>query len=116
MIWKPSEKTLLTALACHKIFEKAVKRFKKAGHACPDYLCQVVIGDASVKVFDTKPKYSTGQCNGSTRTGKAVAMSVSERLGKSPLELGGNNAMIVTPSADMDMAVRAILFGAVGTA
>lgn len=117
VIWKPSEKTPLTALACQKIFEKAVKRFKRVGHPCPDYLCQVVIGDASVGGALTQSRnIPLVSATGSTRMGKAVALSVSERLGKSLLELGGNNAMIVTPSADMDMAVRAILFGAVGTA
>ncbi len=117
VVWKPSEKTPLTALACQKIFEKAVKRFKKAGHVCPDYLCQVVIGDASVgSALAQSRNIPLVSATGSTRMGRAVAMSVSERLGKSLLELGGNNAMIVTPSADMDMVVRAILFGAVGTA
>lgn len=117
VIWKPSEKTPLSALACEKIFARAVKRFKAAGHACPDHLLQVVIGRADVgqALVDHK-EIPLISATGSTRMGRAVAQSVAARLGKSLLELGGNNAMIVTPSADLDMAVRAILFGAVGTA
>ena len=117
VIWKPSEKTPLTAIACQKIFDRAVKRFRKAGHNCPDGLSQLLIGrgDAGEALAAHKdvPLISA---TGSTRMGKAVAQTVAARMGRSLLELGGNNAMIVAPSADLDMAVRAILFGAVGTA
>lgn len=117
LIWKPSEKTPLTALACQKIFTKAVKRFKAAGHSCPDHLLQLVIGKGDIGEALARHKdIPLVSATGSTRMGRAVAQTVAERLGKSLLELGGNNAMIVTPSADLDMAVRAILFGAVGTA
>ena len=117
LIWKPSEKTPLTALACEKIFARAVKRFKAAGHAAPDNLLQILIGKGDVGEALAKHKdIPLVSATGSTRMGRAVAQTVSERLGKSLLELGGNNAMIVAPSADLDMAVRAILFGAVGTA
>ena len=117
VIWKPSEKTPLTALACEKIFDRAVKKFKAAGHSCPDNLVQVVIGYADVgQALAAHKDVPLISATGSTRMGRAVAQSVSARLGKSLLELGGNNAMIVAPSADLDMAVRAILFGAVGTA
>lgn len=117
VIWKPSEKTPLTALACGKIFAKAVKRFKEAGHDVPANLLQVVIGRADVGEALVKNKdIALVSATGSTRMGRAVAQDVAARLGKSLLELGGNNAMIVMPSADLDMAVRAILFGAVGTA
>lgn len=117
VVWKPSEKTPLTAMACEKIFARAVARFKKAGHDCPDHLLQVVIGGADIGVALCESRHVPFiSATGSTRMGKAVAQTVSARLGKSLLELGGNNAMIVAPSADIDMAVRAILFGAVGTA
>ncbi len=117
VIWKPSEKTPLTALACEKIFAKAVSRFKEAGHACPDHLLQVVIGEADVgQALVDDVRVPLVSATGSTRMGKAVAERVAARLGKSLLELGGNNAMVVTPSADIDLAVRAIVFSAVGTA
>ncbi len=117
VIWKPSEKTPLTALACEKIFSRAVQRFKAAGHDCPDHLLQVLIGHADVgqALVDDK-RVPLVSATGSTRMGQIVAERVAARLGKSLLELGGNNAMIVTPSADMDLAVRAIVFSAVGTA
>lgn len=117
VIWKPSEKTPLSAMACEKIFARAVKRFKAAGHSCPDNLCQIIIGRADVgQALSDHKDMPLISATGSTRMGRAVAQSVSARLGRSLLELGGNNAMIVTPSADLNMAVRAILFGAVGTA
>ena len=117
LIWKPSEKTPLTALACEKIFTKAVKRFKDAGNPCPDNLLQVLIGKADVgQVLVDDPRVPLVSATGSTRMGKIVAERVAARLGKSLLELGGNNGMVVTPSADLDLAVRAIVFSAVGTA
>ncbi len=117
VIWKPSEKTPLTALACEIVFNRAVSRFKAAGHAAPDHLLQVLIGkqDVGEKIVDDK-RVPLISATGSTRMGRAVNERVAKRLGRSLLELGGNNAMIVAPSADLDMAVRAILFGAVGTA
>lgn len=117
VIWKPSEKTPLTALACANIFDKAVARFKKAGHECPDHLLQVLIGEADVgQAMVDDVRVPLISATGSTRMGKIVGERVAARMGKSLLELGGNNAMIVTPSADMDLAVRAIVFSAVGTA
>jgi aldehyde dehydrogenase (NAD+) len=117
VLWKPSEKTPLTALACQKIFERNVQKFRKAGHSCPDNLSQILIGGAEIgHSLASSRDIPLISATGSTRMGRAVAQTVAARLGKSLLELGGNNAMIVTPSADMDMAVRAILFGAVGTA
>ena len=117
VIWKPSEKTPLTALACQAVFERAVKRFRDAGHKIPDGLSQVLIGgrDLGEALVDHKdvPMISA---TGSVPMGRAVNQRVAARLGRALLELGGNNAMIVTESADLDMAVRAILFGAVGTA
>ena len=117
ILWKPSEKTPLTALACLKILDRAVKRFREAGHDCPEGLVQCLIGDHKIgEVLTQSHDVALVSATGSTRMGKIVAKDVASRLGKSILELGGNNAMIVGPSADLDMAARAILFGAVGTA
>ncbi len=114
VIWKPSEKTPLTAMASMKIMERAIARF---GEDAPEGLVQLVIGgaeigDALVSSRDVPVLSATG----STRMGSIVGPKVAARWGRSILELGGNNAMIVAPSADLDMAVRAIVFSAVGTA
>lgn len=116
VIWKPSEKTPLTALACEKIFQKAVKRFREGGNECPDDLVQVLIGHADIgQALTENAAIPLVSATGSTRMGRAVAEVVASRMGKSLLELGGNNAMILAPSADLDMAKRAITFSAVGT-
>lgn len=117
LIWKPSEKTPLTALACQALFEQAVLRFKKMNPQCPDSLSQILLGAREHGEWLSADKnIPLLSATGSTRMGRAVAATVASRLGRSLLELGGNNAMIVAPSADLDMALRAILFGAVGTA
>jgi len=117
VIWKPSEKTPLTAAATQVIFERALLRFKEAGHQAPKDLCQVIHGKRDVgQALCAHEDVPLVSATGSTAMGRSVAEIVAGRLGRSLLELGGNNAMIVTPSADLDMAVRAILFGAVGTA
>lgn len=117
IVWKPSEKTPLTAIACQNIFEKAAEKFKAAGHDIPDNLSQIVIGGREIgeALVDNKT-FKLISATGSTRMGRAVGESVAGHLRRSLLELGGNNAMIIAPSADLDMALRAILFGAVGTA
>ena len=116
VVWKPSEKTPLTALACAEIFSRALKRFKKAGHSAPDHLMQVLIGGRDVgQALVEDERLPLISATGSVPMGRAVGEVVARRMGRSLLELGGNNAMIVAPSADLDMAVRAILFGAVGT-
>ncbi|MEX0365522.1 MAG: aldehyde dehydrogenase family protein [Ruegeria sp.] len=113
VIWKPSEKSPLTALACQKIFERAVARFGDA----PAGLLQTLIGGADLgKALVESEDVPIISATGSTRMGRAVAPIVAARFGKCILELGGNNAMIVGPSADLEMAVRAIVFSAVGTA
>lgn len=113
VIWKPSEKTPLTALGVQAVFERAVARF---GDEAPAGLAQLVIGGREVgEILAADPRVALVSATGSTRMGKAVAATVAGRLGRSLLELGGNNAMIVTPSADLEMAVRAIAFSAVGT-
>ncbi|WP_085869643.1 L-piperidine-6-carboxylate dehydrogenase [Pseudoruegeria aquimaris] len=113
VIWKPSEKTPLTALACEAILKRALARFGDA----PEGLHHVVIGGAELgEALVQSPQVPVISATGSTRMGRAVAPQVAARFGRSILELGGNNAMIVAPSADLDMAVRAIVFSAVGTA
>ncbi|WAC74501.1 aldehyde dehydrogenase family protein [Roseateles sp. SL47] len=112
-IWKPSEKTPLTALATQALFEKAVARYAGA----PAHLSQVVVGGAAVgETLVDNPRVALVSATGSTRMGRAVGPRVAARFGRCLLELGGNNAIIVTPSADLDLAVRGILFGAYGTA
>ena len=113
VIWKPSEKTPLTALATQAVFDRAAARFGDA----PEGLAQLLIGGRDAgEALAADPRVALVSATGSTRMGRAVARAVAGRLGRSLLELGGNNAMIVTPSADLEMAVRAIAFSAVGTA
>jgi len=112
VIWKPSEKTPLAALATQAVFERAAARFGDA----PGHLSQVVLGLADVgEALVDDPRVPLISATGSTRMGRVVGPRVAARFGRSLLELGGNNAMIVTPSADLDLAVRAIAFSAVGT-
>ena len=113
VVWKPSEKTPVTALACQRIFERAAHRFETA----PPHLSQVLVGDRGIgeTLVDDK-RVALVSATGSTRMGREIGPRVAARFGRGLLELGGNNAMIVCPSADLDLAVRAILFSAVGTA
>jgi len=112
VIWKPSEKTPLTALAAAKLFEKAVAGFLGA----PEHLLQLVIGGRDlVKVLTTTPDLPLISATGSTPMGRAVAQDVAARFGRYILELSGNNAMILTSSADLELAIRAIAFSALGT-
>ena len=114
VLWKPSEKTPLCAIAVQKICDRAVERF---GDQAPEGLIQIVIGEREAGEVITKSHdVAIVSATGSTRMGHAVSVAVAERFGKSILELGGNNAMIVAPSADLEMALRAIVFSAVGTA
>jgi aldehyde dehydrogenase (NAD+) len=112
VVWKPSEKTPLSALACQAIFERAARRFG----AAPADLSQVVIGPREVgEVLIDDERVALVSATGSTRMGREVGPRVARRFGRSLLELGGNNAVIVTPTADLDLAVRGIAFAAVGT-
>ena len=113
VIWKPSEKVPLCALATQQIFERALARFGDA----PAALSQVIIGLADVgEALVASTHVPIISATGSTRMGRAVGPAVAARFGKCILELGGNNAMVVAQSADLDMALRAIVFSAVGTA
>jgi aldehyde dehydrogenase (NAD+) len=111
-IWKPSELTPLTAIATTRIAEK-ICRANKIDPAIFSLVC----GDHGIgKKLSADRRVSLVSATGSTRMGKKVGAAVSQRLGKSLLELGGNNAIIIAPSANLDLTVRAIVFGAVGTA
>ncbi len=113
VVWKPSEKTPLTALATQALFERAAARFGDA----PAGLSSVVLGRGDVGArLVNDPRFPLVSATGSTRMGRSVGPAVAARFGRSLLELGGNNAMIVTASADLELAVRAIVFSAVGTA
>jgi aldehyde dehydrogenase (NAD+) len=113
VVWKPSEKTPLTAVAVQALFERAAERFGDA----PAGLSQVVHGlrETGEALVD-HPKVALLSATGSTRMGRAVAPRVAARFGRTLLELGGNNAMVVAPTADLGLAERAIAFAAVGTA
>ena len=112
VVWKPSEKTLLTALACQALLAEAARRV-----GAPEHLSSVILGERAVgEAMVDDPRVALVSATGSTRMGKEVAPRVAARLGRSLLELGGNNAAIVAPSADLDLAVRGIVFSAVGTA
>ncbi len=118
IVWKPSEKTPLTAIATHALFDRALAAFDKSHPGvAPAGLSHVILGLADVGaqlVADFRVPLISA--TGSTRMGRAVGPVVAGRFGRALLELGGNNATIVAPSADMELAVRAICFGAVGTA
>jgi len=117
VVWKPSEKTPLTALACQNIFDKAAAKYKAAGHQIPDHLSQVLVGGRDIgEAMVAHDSFKLISATGSVPMGRAVGQLTAKHMRRSLLELGGNNAMIIAPSADLDMALRAILFGAVGTA
>ncbi len=111
IVWKPSEKTPLSALACQRIVTGVISR-----QAAPGGISSVVIGGADVgQVLSASSRLPLISATGSVPMGRAVAKTVAERLGRSLLELGGNNGMIVAPSADLKLAVRSIVFAAAGT-
>jgi aldehyde dehydrogenase (NAD+) len=113
VVWKPSEKTPLTALACAALLRRAMAEVGDV----PAGLAQVVIGGADAgAALVADSRVAVVSATGSARMGKAVAALAAPRFARTILELGGNNALIVAPSADLDLAVRAIVFSAVGTA
>ncbi len=118
LVWKPSEKTPLTALATQALLEMALRQFNAdGGIPAPGGLAQVLNGRAEVgQALADDPRVALLSATGSTRMGRAVAPRVAARFGRCLLELGGNNAVIVAPSADLDLALRGIAFGAWGTA
>lgn len=111
-IWKPSEKAPLSGIACQYIVAKIF-----AKHGFPEGVSNLIIGDYRIgELISHDSRVPLVSATGSTRMGKLVGKAVGERLGRSLLELGGNNAIIITEHADLDMAIRGALFGAVGTA
>ncbi len=113
VVWKPSEKTPLCALACHSLAVRACSEQA----SCPPGLLGLLIGGAEVgQALAESRLFPLISATGSTPMGRAVGATVAQRLGRSLLELGGNNAAIVTPSADRELALRAVVFAAAGTA
>lgn len=111
-IWKPSEKTPLCAIACQNIIQTVFKK-----NNVPEGVSCIIAGGREVGEWMSRDsRVPLVSATGSTRMGKAVGTAVAERLGRSLLELGGNNAIIITPDADLDMALIGAVFGAVGTA
>ncbi len=111
-IWKPSEKTPLTALACQQIVARVLKKNK-----LPQAISCLIIGEKETGEWLAKDKnINLVSATGSCQMGKSVAETVAQRFGKSLLELGGNNAMIISQNADLNIAIPAVFFGALGTA
>lgn len=111
-IWKPSEKTPLCSIACQHIVNKVFEKNK-----VPEGVSCIINGDSAIgQLMSRNENIPLVSATGSVRMGKAVARTLSERLGRALLELGGNNAIIITENANLDMAIRGALFGAVGTA
>ena len=113
-LWKPSPKTPLTAMACYTIWQRAVRR--SGLHNSTEDILKIINGHKDQAEWLSKDKnVDLVSLTGSTEMGKALGKNVTERFGKLIMELGGNNAMIVTPSADMKLTLQAIMFSAVGT-
>jgi aldehyde dehydrogenase (NAD+) len=113
VVWKPSEKAPLTALAAQALFMRAATRFG----GIPEGLSTLLIGDRFVgEVLVDHPRVAVLSATGSTRMGREVGPRLAARFARPILELGGNNAAIVAPSANLDLALRAIVFAAMGTA
>ena len=111
-VWKPSEKTPLCAIACQNIIQSVFKK-----NNVPEGVSNIIVGGRAVgEWMSTDTRIPLVSATGSTRMGKAVGKAVGERLGRSLLELGGNNAIIITKEADLDMSLIGAVFGAVGTA
>jgi len=111
-VWKPSEKTPLCAIACQKIIQTVFKK-----NQVPEGVCGLVSGGRDIgEWLSNDTRIPLVSATGSTRMGKAVAAAVGQRLGRSLLELGGNNAIIISKDADLNIALTAATFGAVGTA
>jgi aldehyde dehydrogenase (NAD+) len=112
LVWKPSELTPLTAIACQALIERAARDV-----GAPVHVSRLVQGGREIgELLVDDPRIALVSATGSVRMGQRVGPRIAQRFGKALLELGGNNASIVTPSADLDLAVRAIVFAAAGTA
>ena len=116
-VWKPSEKTPLTALATQAIFEKALARYVAEGNTAPKNLSTLLIGGRAIgEILVDHEKVPLVSATGPTAMGRAVGPRLARRFARSILELGGNNAAIVTPTADLDLTLRGVAFAAMGTA
>lgn len=116
-VWKPSEKTPLTALATQAIFDKALARYIADGGTAPKNLSTLLIGGREIgEALVDHEKVPLVSATGSTRMGREVGPKLAQRFARSILELGGNNAAIVTPTADLDLTLRGVAFAAMGTA
>ncbi|GFZ99509.1 aldehyde dehydrogenase [Elstera cyanobacteriorum] len=116
-VWKPSEKTPLTALATHALFDKALARFKAEGGTAPEGLSALIIGGREIgELLVDHPKVPLVSATGSTAMGRAVGPKLAARFARAILELGGNNAAIIAPTADLDLTLRGVAFAAMGTA
>jgi aldehyde dehydrogenase (NAD+) len=116
-VWKPSEKTPLTALATQALFNRALARFRQDGGHAPDGLSAVLIGGRDIgEVLVDHPRVPLVSATGSTAMGRAVGPRLAKRFARAILELGGNNAAIVAPTADLDLTLRGVAFAAMGTA
>lgn len=117
VVWKPSEKTPVTAMATAALFDKAVRRYREAGFSAPEGLTELVVGGAEAgAALVADERLPLVSATGSTRMGRAVAPVLAARFARAILELGGNNAAIVAPTADLDLTLRGVAFAAMGTA
>jgi aldehyde dehydrogenase (NAD+) len=117
VVWKPSEKTPLTALAAEALFRRALRRFKADGGSAPDGLSAVLVGGREIgEALVNNRRVPLVSATGSTAMGRAVAPKLAQRFARAILELGGNNAAVVTPTADLDLTLRGVAFAAMGTA
>ncbi|MDE2335671.1 MAG: aldehyde dehydrogenase family protein [Rhodospirillales bacterium] len=117
VLWKPSEKAPLTALATQALFERAAARLREQGVDVPPGLAAVLVGGRELgETIVDNPRVALVSATGSTAMGRRVGPRIAGRFGRAILELGGNNAAIVTPTADLDLTLRAAAFAAMGTA
>ncbi|MEQ1409090.1 aldehyde dehydrogenase family protein [Neorhizobium sp. Rsf11] len=116
-VWKPSEKTPLTALATQAIFDRALTRYVAEGYSAPKNLSTLLIGGREIgEILVDHKKVPLVSATGSTAMGRTVGLRLAQRFARSILELGGNNAAIVAPTADLDLTLRGVAFAAMGTA
>jgi aldehyde dehydrogenase (NAD+) len=117
IVWKPSEKTPLTALATEALFDRALERFKAEGGKAPEALSAVLFGGREIgEILVDHAKVPLVSATGSTAMGRIVGPRLAKRFARAILELGGNNAAIVAPTADLDLTLRGVAFAAMGTA
>ncbi|HEX7199786.1 MAG TPA: aldehyde dehydrogenase family protein, partial [Dongiaceae bacterium] len=116
-VWKPSEKAPLTALATSALFERALARFRQTTCEAPEGLAALLLGGRAIgEALVEHPNVPLVSATGSTAMGRSVGPRLAKRFARAILELGGNNAAIVAPSADLDLTLRAVAFAAMGTA